>query len=129
MLHLANPQFTGLEVAYEMDFLHGVFAEMAKKAGGVKFAAPGDVTITGNSANSMRASHLLTVVNFEWKKCWSSENELNSWIQFDFGVRQISIWHYTVKTSAQKVGFLHFKSWNVEGWKVHLPNPTTNACD
>jgi hypothetical protein len=36
MLPLANPQLTRLEVAYEMDPRHEIFAEMTKKAGGAR---------------------------------------------------------------------------------------------
>lgn len=73
------------------------------------------VNITGNSVDKNRDTEIRKVINFEWKKCWTSENMPNSFIQFDFAPQQVSLTHYSIKTYQCGKGYSHLKSWVLEG--------------
>jgi serine/threonine protein kinase len=75
----------------------------------------GLVGITGNSVEKSRDADLMELVNFQWTKCWTSSNSPNSWIQFDFGFRQVTVSMYTIKTYSSGKGYSHLKSWVLEG--------------
>ena len=77
----------------------------------------GIVTITGNSADRVRDIDLRELINFEWKKCWTSANVPNSFLQFDFGKHMVAITHYTIKTYPCGPNYSHLKSWTLEGYK------------
>jgi hypothetical protein len=78
-------------------------------------ARMGLVSILGNSADEARDENLPELVNFEWNRCWTSENTANSWIQFDFNTKSIVVHHYTIKTYWLGPGYSHLRSWVVEG--------------
>ncbi|OHT06703.1 hypothetical protein TRFO_25163 [Tritrichomonas foetus] len=106
---LENAQFPYAYAPFD-----GIFAHLTNEVKG-NLVEKGIVTITGNSADRNRENSLHEIINFEWNKCWTSANVPNSYIQFDFGVHQICITHYTIKTYLCGQGYSHLKNWVVEG--------------
>jgi hypothetical protein len=94
----------------------GIFAKLAREHGGnINVARQGLVTITGNSVEKIRDADLPEIVNLEWTRCWTSQNVPNSWLQFDFGSRQVAVTGYFIKTYPCVRNFSHLRSWVLEG--------------
>ena len=96
-----------VQFPYAYSPFDGIFAHMAES---VLF-----VTITGNSVDKAREADIRKVISFDWKKCWTSENVPNSYIQFDFAPQQVALTHYSIKTYQCGKGYSHLKSWVLEG--------------
>ncbi|OHS99803.1 hypothetical protein TRFO_33674 [Tritrichomonas foetus] len=94
----------------------GIFSHLMREFGSSDLIEKGIVTVTGNSADRNRDTDLKELFNYEWKKCWTSTNLPNSYIQFDFGVHQILITHYTIKTYPCGPNYSHMKNWVLEGY-------------
>ena len=92
----------------------GIFAHLTSEVNG-NLMEKGIVQISGNSADKNRESTIHEIINFEWNKCWTSANEPNSYILFDFGVHQVCLTHYTIKTYLCGAGYSHLKNWVIEG--------------
>jgi serine/threonine protein kinase len=99
---------------FHMQPFEGIFARWTADHGD-NIAKLGIVVITGNTFEKSRDAELLEIVNFQWTKCWTSANTPNSWIQFDFGFRPLTVSHYTLKTYPSARGYSHLKSWVLEG--------------
>jgi hypothetical protein len=94
----------------------GLFARLAREHGGnINVAREGLVTITGNSLEAGRDADLAEIVNPEWGRCWTSQNVEESWVQFDFGTRQVSVTSYSIKTYPCVRNYSHLRSWVLEG--------------
>jgi hypothetical protein len=92
----------------------GIFARWSAEARGNP-ARMGYVHITGNSADAARDGDLPELVNYDWNRCWTSQNISNSWIQFDFGAKTLFVRDYSLKTYWLGPGYSHMKSWVLEG--------------
>ena len=46
---------------------------------------------------------------------WSSNNDPNSWIMFQFMHWTVELHHYSIQTFSGKTGTTHMKSWKLEG--------------
>ena len=46
--------------------------------------------------------------------CFQSDNEVNSWIKFDFKARKVLLDHYTLKTYNSNANLCHLKNWILE---------------
>jgi hypothetical protein len=95
--------------------IEGIFARMTREAGGVNVVHLGLVCITGNSLEKDRDADLAEIVNPQWNRCWTSQESPNSWIQFDFGAKQVIISSYSIKTYPCAKNFSHLRSWVLEG--------------
>ena len=93
----------------------GIFAHLTTEANG-NICEKGVVAITGNNADPSREKCIHEVVNFEWNKCWTSSNVLNSYIEFDFLYHHVFITHYTIKTYPCGAGYSHLKNWVIEAF-------------
>jgi hypothetical protein len=101
---------------YTFPTMEGVFARLTREHGGnINVAKEGLVTITGNSVDAGRDADLPEVVNPDWNRCWTSLNVPDSWIQFDFGSRQVAVSSYLIRTYPCVKGFSHLRSWVLEG--------------
>jgi hypothetical protein len=68
----------------------------------------GLVAITASSIGGNQCHH---VVDYDSASVWHSKNEPNSWIQFDFKDRRISVRNYTIRTYT---GY-HLVKWSFQG--------------
>lgn len=93
----------------------GIFAHLTAEANG-NICEKGIIAISGNNADPSREKCLQEVVNFEWNKCWTSSNVLNSYIEFDFLYHHVFITHYTIKTYPCGAGYSHLKNWVIEAY-------------
>jgi hypothetical protein len=87
----------------------GIFSHLSSECGG-NVHTNGIVSITASS-NAYNFCH--QVVDYDWSQHWYSNNEANSWIQFDFKDRQILPTHYTVKSCNQGAHYL--LKWSLDG--------------
>jgi serine/threonine protein kinase len=100
--------------------MEGIFARLAREHGGnINVAKEGLVTITGNSLESARDADLMEIVTPGWTRCWTSQNEPDSWILFDFGNRQVSVTSYLIQTYPCVKDYSHLRSWTLEGCAEH----------
>jgi hypothetical protein len=106
----------GMQYPYNFLAFDGIMAHLAAENQGQNIADLGIVSITGNSADKSRDDDLHQVINYEWNRCWASANVPNSWIQFDFGLHQVLVTHYSIKTYPLGPGYSHLKSWVLEGY-------------
>jgi hypothetical protein len=70
----------------------------------------GIVSITASSTEENQCHQ---VVDYGWDSYWYSHDQPNSWIQFDFKDRRISVTNYTIKSDGQ--GGYHLVEWSIEG--------------
>lgn len=106
---------TPLQFPYAYSPFDGIFAHLTQEVNG-NLVERGVLNIIGNSADKNRESTIHEVVNFDWDRCWTSANVPNSFIQFDFGMHQVYITHYTIKTYPCGKGYSHLKNWALEGF-------------
>jgi len=94
------------EYSYFSDLFSGIFDGLSKKIH-MNLAESGDVDVTASSVadNSYGPKNVLK----NDKSCWYSQNIPNSWIQFDFKQRKVSIASYSMNDRYKA------KSWKVEG--------------
>jgi hypothetical protein len=52
------------------------------------------------------------VVNYDWNNYWFTTNSPNSWIQFDFKDRLVSLSHYALKSDGNEC---HLLQWALQG--------------
>jgi hypothetical protein len=72
----------------------GILTDMGKKCGGN--VHDNGVIVISVSSDSTRNSKCL--VDRNWNDQWYSGNGDNSWVQFDFKERKVSVEHYTLKS-------------------------------
>jgi hypothetical protein len=60
-----------------------------------------------------RSNHCWDLVNREWNDFWFTNNAANSWVQFDFKDRVVSLSHYTLKSDGDSGHPL--LQWKLEG--------------
>jgi len=94
------------EFPFKSDLFSGIFDGLSKKLGR-NLADSSDVDVTASSIHS--DSYLPKNVFKNDSSYWSSNNLPNSWIQFDFKERKVSITSYSLHD------FFRVKSWKVEG--------------
>ncbi|OHT04313.1 hypothetical protein TRFO_28198 [Tritrichomonas foetus] len=105
---------SAIQYPYAYSPFDGIVAHLTAEVKG-NIVEKGLLTITGNSADKNRDHDLMLLVDYDWNRCWTSTNTPNSWVQFDFGNKQICITHYTIKTYPCGRGYSHLKSWVIEG--------------
>jgi len=91
---------------FKSDLFSGILDGMSKKLGR-NLAGSSDVDVTASTVNSSSEGFQNVLKNDS--SHWASENLPNSWIQYDFKQRKVSITSYSINS--------HFKvkSWKVEG--------------
>jgi len=94
------------EFSFKSDLFSGIFDGLSKKLGR-NLADSSDVDVTASSDQG--SSHGPKNVLRNDGSCWYSQNLPNSWIQFDFKERKVSITSYTMND------YHRVKSWKVEG--------------
>jgi len=95
------------EFPFKSDLFSGIFDGLSKKLGR-NLADSSDVDVTASSINT--SSNAPTNVLKNDSSYWHSENLPNSWIQFDFKLRKVSITSYSMNEY-----YVKLKSWKVEG--------------
>ena len=93
------------EYPFESDLFSGIFDGLSKKLGR-NLADSSDVDVTASRFFGQYRPENVLKNDSSW---WFSENFPNSWIQFDFKERKVSITSYSMN-DRQRV-----KSWKVEG--------------
>jgi hypothetical protein len=89
--------------------LDGVIALFTRECGG-NVHTNGIISIT---ASSSCANQCHRVADCDWTGYWASSNEANSWIQFDFKARRISVTGYSIKSDTN--GGSHLLNWSISG--------------
>jgi hypothetical protein len=87
----------------------GIISSLTRSSG-VNVHTKGIVSITA-STNSRNQCH--QVVDYDWTGFWYSQGYANSWIQFDFKGRKISVTHYSIKSAGNSCHYL--LQWSLEG--------------
>jgi hypothetical protein len=82
--------------------LDGIISYLTRECGGNVHSC-GLVSI---SASSTVRNQCHQVVDYDWVDYWYSASEQNSWIQFDFKTRKISVTNYTIKTGGDSSVYL-----------------------
>jgi len=93
------------EFPFKSDLFSGIFDGLSKKLGR-NLADSSDVDVT---ASSIYSSYVPKNVLKNDSSRWDSQNLPNSWIQFDFKQRKVSITSYSMND------YNRIKSWKVEG--------------
>jgi hypothetical protein len=65
------------------------------------------------SCSSTRKKEYWNVLDYDWDGYWESNDQPNSWIQFDFKDRFVSLTHYALKSDGD--GGHHLLQWTVQG--------------
>jgi hypothetical protein len=89
---------------------YGICARVGERSGGNP-AELGVMTIRGNSYDAARDRLLSGLVDYTWSKCWTSKNEPESWVEFDFSPMTVLVARYSIKTYPLAMGFSHLQSW------------------
>jgi hypothetical protein len=93
----------------------GILHHLTKECGG-NVHKKGTVNITCSSnAPSSPCNKFWKVADHEWSHYWHSQNYPDSWICFDLKDKQISLQHYTLKSTGN--GCRYFIQWEIEGSK------------
>jgi hypothetical protein len=87
----------------------GLIAHLSELCGG-NVHAKGAVDV---SCSSTYRNQCWNVVNYAWNDYWYTSNSPNSWIQFDFKDRVVSLTHYALKSDGN--GNYHLLEWAVQG--------------
>jgi hypothetical protein len=87
----------------------GIISHLSSISGG-NIHTKGAVMI---SASSNFRNHCYQVADDGWNGFWYSDNLANSWIQFDFRERKISLTNYTIKSGGNIAN--HLFHWSIEG--------------
>ena len=95
-----------LEFPFKSDLFSGIFDGLSKKLGR-NLADSSDVDVTASSISNSSRGPKNVLKNDS--TCWLSQDLPNSWIQFDFIQREVSITSYSINTGWKP------KSWKVEG--------------
>lgn len=67
------------------------------------------------TASSSEHGNPETVINSKYLDYWSSLNQPDQWIQFEFLNSSVTITYYTIKTHPYPINSCHLKSWILEG--------------
>ena len=99
----------GSEYPFKSDLFSGIFESLSKKLG-MNLADSNEVEVTASSVDC----NLPDPKNVLRNDCsrWHSKNLPNTWIQFDFKTRKVSITSYSMNDY-----YVRIKSWKVEGSK------------
>jgi hypothetical protein len=87
----------------------GIICQLTRDCGG-NVHTQGVVSIT---ASSTCRNQCYQVVDYNSNEDWFSNNVPNSWIQFDFKNRRISVTNYTIKSDG--IGADHLLQWWLDG--------------
>jgi hypothetical protein len=87
----------------------GIISHLTRECGG-NVHTRGIVSIT---ASSNYYNQCYQVADYDWCNYWYSNDETNSWIQFDFKHRQVSLTNYTIRSD--KAGCYHPLQWSLAG--------------
>ncbi|KAH0795844.1 F5/8 type C domain containing protein [Histomonas meleagridis] len=97
----------------------GILYYLTQQCGG-NIHTEGIVNITASTTMGQGPE---TIVDFGGPWYWSSRNEPNSWVRFDFKEKTIQVSGYTIKTYPFQANKDHLKSWVLEGCN----NPDNNS--
>lgn len=91
---------------------NGIISRLTKESGGNVFKL-GVVDISGNYTNEEMHRSLAGIVTPNWNNHYESADQENSWIQFFFYHRKVTINKYVIQTFDGKAG--HLVEWKLEG--------------
>jgi hypothetical protein len=95
-----------LDSAHPFD---GIISHFTKESGG-NVHTTGVIVIT---ASGTQRNQCHQVADHNWNDYWYSTNVENSWIQFDFKTRSVSLTNYTIKSDGDSVD--HLLHWSIDG--------------
>ena len=81
----------------------GIIGNLRDKFGG-NIAESGVIEITPSSVFRQQCNRCTQVIDYGWKSYWMTDNQENSWLQFDFKKNQVNITSYTI-TSGGAFGY------------------------
>ena len=81
----------------------GIIGHLKEKFGD-NIAGSGVIEITPSSVFRQQCNRCTQVIDYGWKSYWMTDNQENSWLQFDFKKNQVNITSYTL-TSGGAFGF------------------------
>jgi hypothetical protein len=87
----------------------GIVSSLSRECGG-NVHTQGVVSVTASSTASNQCHH---VTDHDWNSYWFSCNSANSWIQFDFKDRRISVTNYSIKSDGSS-GY-NLVQWSLQG--------------
>lgn len=91
---------------------NGIFSSLRRKCEGKNPHSAGFINITASSTGN---AERYNVLDYGWGYHWRTDDIENSWIQFDFKERKVSLASYTLKSSNCDEGSWHLKQWKIEG--------------
>ncbi|OHT05709.1 hypothetical protein TRFO_05865 [Tritrichomonas foetus] len=92
--------------------LNGIIKQLTQQCGG-NVHKEKIIDIQASSSLSSQAPMSVCDYNNVW--FWSTKDQPNQWLRFDFKNRKISLKNYTIKTIPYQANFDHLKNWVVEG--------------
>lgn len=101
----------------------GLFNHLLKETKDI--IGSGLVKITGTSSDPEHDIGIRNIINFAGDSCWTSKNDENMYIEWDFGTKQICVTHYTLQTYPCGPGYSHLKNWVLEGSNKSEPDKWT----
>jgi hypothetical protein len=93
--------------------LEGVISDLTRNCG-VQIGDRGIVSISANSINSPTSHPLRNIADFENQSCFFTNNEVNSWICYDFKNMRIKPTHYSIRSRCDYNSH-YLCSWMLEG--------------
>jgi hypothetical protein len=96
----------------------GIISYLTKRVGG-HVIYRNIVSITASSFCNPQDCPLRHVADFENQGCFSTNNDANSWICYDFKDMKIKVTHYSIRTR-RDYDANHLRSWILEGSKDGL---------
>jgi hypothetical protein len=109
-LSVPQSRFHGKQVQFQSSLpLDGILASLTRQFGGNVHTKE----IVEIKASSTQYHQCQQVADYAWTSYWHSRNMINSWIQFDFKDRRISVAHYSIKSDGE--GNSHLAKWSLAG--------------
>lgn len=92
---------------------NGIFDYLTKAYGGNP-QTTGHVEVSSSGTSVRSVSKIEDVISERNTGEWASNNESNSWIEFNFKDHKLLLTAYTIQTFGGDVGNMHMKSWKLE---------------
>ena len=104
---MKDERYRGVTFTSDKGAFNGIVQHLRDECGGNPHEK-GVISITASS-NSNQCHQL---VDYGWNNWWCTDNQPNSWVQFDFKSRRVCLSHYSLKSDGN--GYNHLVSWALE---------------
>jgi hypothetical protein len=121
--HRLRPKRFRLDSSRPFD---GIISHLTRECGGNVHSHE----IISITASSNLYNQCYQTVDYGWNDYWYSDGTANSWIQFDFKTRRVSVTNYTLKSAGH--GDCHLLQWSLGGsndGQSWVPLDRRNTCD